>query len=64
MDGSPGTRAPDREACDGAGQLEKRTSDHVLYMMASNRGRPMATRDQTLAEAYELALHNDMTYYG
>jgi hypothetical protein len=33
-------------------------------MVALNGGRPMAIRNQTLTEAYELALHNDMTYSG
>jgi hypothetical protein len=33
-------------------------------MTTPSGGRAMATRDQTLAEAHELALHNDMTYYG
>jgi hypothetical protein len=27
-------------------------------------GNPMAIRDEILAEAYELALQNDMTYSG
>ena len=64
MDGSAGTRASGRGACDGAGQIGNRTSDHVLHMMASSGGRPMASREEILAEVYELALQNDMTYYG
>jgi hypothetical protein len=32
--------------------------------MASSGGRPMASREEILAEVYELALQNDMTYYG
>jgi hypothetical protein len=33
-------------------------------MMAFSGGRPMASREEILAEVHELALQNDINYFG
>ena len=40
------------------------SSDHTVSLSRPSGGESMATREQILAETYELALQNDMNYFG